>query len=71
MVDAKYIAARVNAAKQHYLDRDRNHRAVIAIRRGDYDAVAPGLFNTAEFPRPLVANLIDTTASCRRSTVRP
>lgn len=62
MVDAKYIAARVNAAKQHYHERDKNHRAVIAIRRGDYDTVAPGLFNTQEFPRPLVANLIDTTA---------
>lgn len=62
MVDAKYIAARVSAAKQYYADRDRNHRDVIAIRRGDYDSVAPGLFNTEAFPRPLVANLIDTTA---------
>lgn len=35
---------------------------VIAIRKGDYETVAPGLFNTAEFDRPLVANLIDTTA---------
>lgn len=62
MVDAKYIAARVNAAKQHYLKRDKNHLDVIAIRRGDYDSVAPGLFNVDAFPRPLIANLIDTTA---------
>ena len=62
MVDAKYIAARVNAAKQHFHERDKNHQDVIAIRRGDYDSVAPGLFNVKDFPRPLVANLIDTTA---------
>ena len=35
---------------------------LIAIRKGDYESVAPGLFNTSEFDRPLVANLIDTTA---------
>lgn len=34
---------------------------LIAIRDGDYDAVAPGLFSE-EFDKPLVANLIDTTA---------
>src|SRR5689334_16937863 len=35
---------------------------LIAIRKGDYESVAPGMFNTAEFDKPLVANLIDTTA---------
>lgn len=35
---------------------------LIAIRNGDYDRVAPGLFNSSEFDKPLVANLIDTTA---------
>jgi hypothetical protein len=34
---------------------------LIAIRDGDYDMVAPGLFSD-EFDKPLVANLIDTTA---------
>jgi hypothetical protein len=32
------------------------------MRAGQYEKVAPGLFNTAEFDQPLVANLIDTTA---------
>jgi hypothetical protein len=34
---------------------------LIAIRDGDYASVAPGLFSE-EFDKPLVANLIDTTA---------
>lgn len=42
--------------------RDQAYRKIIAIRKGDYETVAPGLFNTSEFDRPLVANLIDTTA---------
>ena len=61
MDDARQIAARVNILKNRNTQRDRDYRRLIAIRHGDYDAVAPGLF-TSEFPKPLVANLIDTTA---------
>jgi hypothetical protein len=35
---------------------------LIAIRRGDYDAVAPGLLSKEISDKALVANLIDTTA---------
>jgi hypothetical protein len=42
--------------------RDQDYMKVIAIRKGDYETVAPGLFPTHEFDKPLVANLIDTTA---------
>lgn len=41
--------------------RDANYMKLIAIRDGDYDRVAPGLFS-GDFDKPLVANLIDTTA---------
>lgn len=41
--------------------RDANYLKLIAIRNGDYDTVAPGLFSE-EFDKPLIANLIDTTA---------
>lgn len=41
--------------------RDANYMKLIAIRDGDYDVVAPGLFSD-EFDKPLVANLIETTA---------
>src|SRR5690348_11627920 len=62
MDSAKDIAGRVQLARIRNAERDKDYRAVVAIRRGDYEAVAPGLFNTSEFDKPLVANLIDTTA---------
>jgi hypothetical protein len=62
MDDAKSIANRVQLARTRNAARDRGYGHLIAIRRGDYEAVAPGLFNTSEFDKPLVANLIDTTA---------
>ena len=49
----------VRAANQQ---RDNINSKVRAIRNGDYNTVAPGLFNDSEFDEPLVANLIDTTA---------
>jgi hypothetical protein len=62
MDDASYIAGRVQLARMRNAARDRNNSQVLAIRRGDYESVAPGLFNTSEFDKPLIANLIDTTA---------
>jgi hypothetical protein len=62
MDDAQVIAGRVRNAQMRSADRDSNYRKIIAIRKGDYESVAPGLFNTSEFDKPLVANLIDTTA---------
>lgn len=60
-LDPKYVAGRVRMARAQNSKRDTDYRNVIAIRKGDYDTVAPGLFSS-EFPKPLVANLIETTA---------
>jgi hypothetical protein len=62
MRDAQQIADRVQMVRMRNTARDRDYSKIIAIRRGDYESVAPGLFNTAEFDKPLIANLIDTTA---------
>ena len=62
MDDARKIVGRVEMIRSRNTPRDRDYMKLIAIRNGDYDTVAPGLFNTAEFDKPLVANLIDTTA---------
>ena len=62
MQDARQIANRVQYVKTRNVNRDSDYAKIIAIRNGDYEAVAPGLFNTSEFDKPLVANLIDTTA---------
>ena len=62
MRDAKQIAEHVRLIRTKNTARDQDYKRVVAIRKGDYDTVAPGLFNTSDFDRPLVANLIDTTA---------
>lgn len=62
MADAQAIANRVHLMRTRHAARDKDYKNILAIRRGDYETVAPGLFNTAEFDKPLIANLIDTTA---------
>lgn len=62
MDDPKAIANAVQLHKTRNVRRDRNYLQLLAIRRGDYESVAPGLFNSSVFDKPLVANLIDTTA---------
>lgn len=61
MHDAPDIVRRVNAMRLRARERDARHRDILAIRRGDYNAIAPGLL-PEEFDKPLVANLIDTAA---------
>jgi hypothetical protein len=55
------IPARVKALRARYSQRDARANEVQAVRRGDFEAIAPDLFND-QFKRPIVANLIDTTA---------
>lgn len=62
MADAKTIAGRVRMQRTRCHERDNDHKRIIAMRKGKYEEVAPGLFNTSEFAQPLVSNLIDTTA---------
>lgn len=62
MRDARQIAEHVRLIRTKNAARDQDYMKVVAIRKGDYEAVAPGLFNTKDFDKPLVANLIDTTA---------
>lgn len=52
MADAKYIAGRVQMARANNVERDANHRRIIAMRLGQYEKVAPGLFNTSELDQP-------------------
>ncbi len=55
------IPSRVKALRARYSQRDARANEVQAVRRGDFEAIAPNLFND-QFRRPIVANLIDTTA---------
>lgn len=58
---ADRVVEYVTALKSRHAARDARHKDIAAIRDGDYDSVAPGIF-PPEFPRAMVANLIDTAA---------
>jgi hypothetical protein len=64
------IPHRVEATKARYEQRDRRAQQVQAVRRGDFDAVAPDLFSD-NWPRPIVANMIDTSARDIASVLAP
>lgn len=55
------IAARVESLRRAAAERDQRQRDVHDVRSGDIDVVTPGAMPDA-WPKPIVANLIDTSA---------
>lgn len=55
------IPQRVEALRARYAQRDQRAAEIQCVRRGDFEAIAPDLFND-QFRRPIVANAIDTAA---------
>lgn len=55
------IISRVESLRRAAADRDQRHRDVHDVRSGDIDTVVPGAMPDA-WPKPIVANLIDTSA---------
>lgn len=55
------IISRVESLRRAASDRDQRHRDVHDVRSGDIDTVIPGSMPDA-WPKPIVANLIDTSA---------
>lgn len=66
----KDIFARCQSLVQHYSRRDKETHIVRAVRRGDFEAVAPGSFSE-DFPAPIIANQIDTMARDMAATLAP
>jgi hypothetical protein len=60
-VDLGPIPARVAALRARDSFRDARVAEVQAVRRGDFQSIAPDLFSD-DFERPIVANMIDTAA---------
>lgn len=56
--------------KQRYAARDGRYADVSAVRRGDYNAVAPGMF-PADLPKEIVANFVDTAARDLSEVIAP
>lgn len=55
------IASKTESLRRASRDRDQRHRDVHDVRSGDIDTVIPGSMPEA-WPRPIVANLVDTAA---------
>lgn len=59
--DLRYAKARLDAMRFRARQRDQRQMDILAMRRGDYQAVAGDIL-PEDFDRGLVANLIDTAA---------
>lgn len=57
MVNARDLAVRLDAIRTRWYARDRRNAEVTAVLRGNFDDVAPDLFDD-EWPRPVVANRV-------------
>ncbi|WP_158274543.1 hypothetical protein [Cellulomonas sp. WB94] len=64
------LSQHVDAIKSGFVDRDRHMAEVRAVRKGDFDKVAPGAFNE-DWPRPIVANMINTIAQHAAAALSP
>jgi hypothetical protein len=66
----KDITQRVQLLSQHYTLRDTTAQKVLHVRRGDWDQVDPDAFSE-EYPRPIVANIIDVQARHATAALSP
>lgn len=64
------IFAKCQSLVQHYSRRDKETHTVRAVRRGDFESIAPGSFSE-DFPAPIIANQIDTMARDMSATLSP
>ena len=64
------IYQRCRTLVQHYSTRDKETAFVRAVRRGDWEQIAPGAF-TEDYPGPIIANRIDTMARDMAATLSP
>ena len=61
MLSVKEITAKVSRLQTKYASRDGRMRDVLSARQGDISKVYPSMFSE-EYPKPLVANMIDVAA---------
>ena len=61
MLTIKEIAAKTARLQSRYAARDGRMRDVLSVRQGDMQKVYPAMFSE-DYPKPLIANLIDVSA---------
>lgn len=70
MADIERIAKRVDALRRAAVERDQRHQLVYDARTQKIDNIAPGTMPDA-WPRPITANLIDTSARQLAESLAP
>jgi hypothetical protein len=61
LLNIREITAKVSRLQTKYAQRDGRMRDVLSVRQGDISKVYPSMFSE-EYPKPLIANLIDVSA---------
>ena len=70
MLTVKEITAKVSRLQTKYAARDGRMRDVLSVRQGDISKVYPSMFSE-EYPKPLVANIIDVSARDLAESMAP
>jgi hypothetical protein len=70
MTDVAHIVARVSYLRRKAAERDQRWSDVLEVRKGNINKVFPGLFPD-DYPKPLVANFIDTAARDISEVIAP
>jgi hypothetical protein len=70
MTDVAHILARVSYLRRKASERDQRWSDVLEVRKGNINKVFPGLFPD-DYPKPLVANFIDTAARDISEVIAP
>ena len=70
MLTIKEITAKVSRLQTKYAQRDGRMRDVLSVRQGDISKVYPAMFSE-EYPKPLVANIIDVSARDLAESMAP
>jgi hypothetical protein len=70
MLTIKEVTAKVSRLQTKYAARDGRMRDVLSVRQGDISKVYPSMFSE-DYPKPLVANIIDVSARDLAETMAP
>jgi len=70
MLTVKEVTAKVSRLQTKYAQRDARMRDVLSVRQGDISKVYPSMFSE-DYPKPLVANIIDVSARDLAESMAP
>lgn len=70
MLDAKEVVDKLRDQQRRHNSRDARWESLRSARRGDLTDIAPEMFSE-EFPKPIIANFIDTVARDMAEMIAP